>query len=116
MDILLSGYNINNGQNMGLKLDLHKMDQLNMELGVLFKMKIMGGIYSYSSRSKTCSCRRIQTITKGGYHSSSATPPPPQLEDRSKPVLWTPYPHITDGNGEEKVVNCWVLHTAGQSG
>ena len=45
MDILLSGYNINNGQNMGLKLELHKMDQLNMELGVLFKMKIMGGIY-----------------------------------------------------------------------
>ena len=49
LDICLNGQNTRNGGNMGIELDLHAMAQANMDLGVLLKTNIMGGVYMHCS-------------------------------------------------------------------
>ena len=46
MDIRLSRYKIHNGQNGGVKLELHVTEQAKMDLGVLSKTNIAGGVYT----------------------------------------------------------------------
>ena len=45
VDIHLYGYNIRDGMYGGIKSALHVIVQANMDLGVLFKTKIMNGVY-----------------------------------------------------------------------
>ena len=45
VDIRLGKYNIRNGNNRGLTLDLCALDQANMKLGVLFDTNIMKSVY-----------------------------------------------------------------------
>ena len=46
MDICFGSYNIRNGRNGGIELALLAMAQENMDLGVLYEMKIIGRFYT----------------------------------------------------------------------
>ena len=49
MTITFGAYNIRNGRNGGLELELWGMDQANMDIGILQKTKCTDGIYTRES-------------------------------------------------------------------
>ena len=49
MYIYLCDYNIHNGRERGVDLELRELDQANMDLWVLFEMNIVGGVYTRRS-------------------------------------------------------------------
>ena len=66
VDIHIYGFNIRNGVYRGIDSALHVIVQANMDLGVLFKTKIMNGVYMRRSLDYNVIVSEAHTKHQGG--------------------------------------------------